>query len=548
MLATVFGAPFAATLAATPGCDKPAARRVGGDLLGPSVEQGHRLRQRPSLGDFDGVVPRHTSVAIVGGGAAALAAAWRLTGRGVRGVEILELEANCGGTAASGASRVTAYPWGAHYITVPMAHNRELISLLEQMGAVEGRDAAGDPRIAEQLLVREPKERVYYKGFWYQGLYPHAGATASDLDQLARFERIVARHAASRDAAGRRAFAIPLHASSDDSDLLELDRVSAAAWLDRERLLSPRLRWTLDKACSDDYGVQLSDTSAWAMLFYFAARLRTGAEQSAEMITWPEGNAALIAHMHRRACADRKAATVHTRRLVVDVDTSDTEVRIYAYDLDKERPELIVAKHAIVAVPRFIARRVVRRLREQPPDYLGEFQYGAWLIANLHLRSRPAGRGYPPAWDNLIYDSPGLGYVSATHQRGREHGPTVWTYYLPMTDGRAADGRKRLFETSRAELADAVVTDLKRAHPDLESHLARVDVWRWGHGMVQPRPGLIGGGALRAARAAIGRIHFAHTDLSGLALFEEAFHHGLRAADETIAALPAAATGHGTSG
>jgi hypothetical protein len=32
-------------------------------------------------------------------------------------------------------------------------------------------------------------------------------------------------------------------------------------------------------------------------------------------------------------------------------------------------------------------------------------------------------------------------------------------------------------------------------------------------------------------------VHFAHSDLSGLAIFEEAFFHGLRAADEAVAAL-----------
>ena len=30
-------------------------------------------------------------------------------------------------------------------------------------------------------------------------------------------------------------------------------------------------------------------------------------------------------------------------------------------------------------------------------------------------------------------------------------------------------------------------------------------------------------------------IHFAHSDLSGLALFEEAFYHGVRAAEEVLA-------------
>jgi hypothetical protein len=31
-------------------------------------------------------------------------------------------------------------------------------------------------------------------------------------------------------------------------------------------------------------------------------------------------------------------------------------------------------------------------------------------------------------------------------------------------------------------------------------------------------------------------IHFAHSELSGMALFEEAFYHGVRAAEEVLAA------------
>ena len=46
--------------------------------------------------------------------------------------------------------------------------------------------------------------------------------------------------------------------------------------------------------------------------------------------------------------------------------------------------------------------------------------YGAWAVANVHLRARPVEAFQaPPAWDNVFRDSPSLGYVSATHQRGR---------------------------------------------------------------------------------------------------------------------------------
>ena len=43
--------------------------------------------------------------------------------------------------------------------------------------------------------------------------------------------------------------------------------------------------------------------------------------------------------------------------------------------------------------------------------------------------------------------------------------------------------------------------------------------------------------AQAARQVRIGQIHFAHTDLSGFALFEEAFDHGLRAAREVASGL-----------
>ena len=44
-------------------------------------------------------------------------------------------------------------------------------------------------------------------------------------------------------------------------------------------------------------------------------------------------------------------------------------------------------------------------------------------------------------------------------------------------------------------------------------------------------------GARQKAAQPYRGIHFANTDLSGLALLEEAFYHGLRAAEEVLAGL-----------
>ena len=81
---------------------------------------------------------------------------------------------------------------------------------------------------------------------------------------------------------------------------------------------------------------------------------------------------------------------------------------------------------------------------------------------------------------------------------------------------------------------DVALTDLATAHPDIFALCTRADVMRWGHAMVRPVPGLAA--ALEKARAPFQNIHFANTDLSGVALFEEAFFHGIRAAEEVLTA------------
>jgi len=158
-------------------------------------------------------------------------------------------------------------------------------------------------------------------------------------------------------------------------------------------------------------------------------------------------------------------------------------------------------------------------------------------VANVHLHGRPKElRGAPPAWDNVFRDSPSLGFVSATHQRGRDRGPTVWTWYYPFP-GDARKARTELAGAGYADWAEVVLADLERAHPDVRALVDHVEIAFWGHGMIRPRTGsLFDGGRAARARPA-GKIHFAHTDLSGLALFEEAFDQGLRAAREVAEAL-----------
>jgi len=523
LLTAFLGAP--AALAA---CRSSSPIPVPGRLLGQSAELGHRLRDgfRPEPPAFS-----PASVLIIGAGAAGLSAAWKLARSGFTDFTVLELEDHPGGTSASGRNEVSAFPWGAHYVPVPPRESRALIELLREMGVVEGEDAAGRPVIGEEFLCRAPQERLFFAGRWQEGLYPRYGESREDARQLRVFEAEVARWVAFRDGAGRRAFAVPSALAADAPELDELDRISMAEWLRRRGLGSARLRWWIEYACRDDYGATLETTSAYAGFLYFAARVEAPGARASEFITWPEGNGRLVSHL-AAAAGDR----LRTRVAVTDVRPVDGAVEVRAFDAERGQPLGFRADQVIFALPQFLAGHLVAPYREAPPPHLAELTYSAWMVANVTLRDRLVEKSFPLCWDNVIHGSKSLGYVVATHQAGRDHGPTVLTYYLPLVDGTPAEARTRLLSAGHQEWVDVILADLGRPHADLAARVASIDVWRWGHAMVRPTVGLVRGPALRAARAPLGRIHFANTDLSGMALFEEAHRHGIAAAEAVLTA------------
>ena len=527
LLATFLGLPAAVAA----GCRSDSLPPLPpGEIVGPSDALGHRLRDGWRPTPAADAWERH-GVVIVGGGVAGLAAARRLTRAGVRDFVLLELEPAPGGTSRGGESAVGPYPWGAHYVPVPLADDRNLIALLTEMGAIGGRSADGSPVIAEHVLCRDPSERVFFRGRWYEGLYLHAGESPDDVAQFKRFNDEVGRWAGWKDGKGRRAFAIPVASGSDDPAVTALDRLTMTDWLGQQNFTSPRLRWLVDYACRDDYGIAAEHTSAWAGLFYFASRLKGPGAESQPLMTWPDGNARLVAHLYGAV-----KANVRLGWAAADVNPTADGVEVVAVSHDGTQVRGLRADRVVFAAPQFLARYLIRPFRADPPAHLAAFEYGAWMVANLHITDRPAGLGFPLAWDNVLYESPSLGYVVNTHQQGRDHGPAVFTYYYPLTDADPRQARTRLLGTDRDGWAEVALADLGTAHPNVRTLTTRLDVMRWGHAMVRPKTGFVWGNDRPAAAKPYRRVHFAGADLSGIPIFEEALYHGVRAAEEVLAA------------
>lgn len=108
---------------------------------------------------------------------------------------------------------------------------------------------------------------------------------------------------------------------------------------------------------------------------------------------------------------------------------------------------------------------------------------------------------------------------------------TVLTYYWPLCDAPPDAARQAAFATSLAGWQELVLGELLRVHPELEGAVRSVDVWVWGHGMIRPTPGSIWGRMRRAMAEQTPPIFYAHSDMSGLSLFEEANDRGVVAAD-----------------
>jgi hypothetical protein len=365
-------------------------------------------------------------------------------------------------------------------------------------------------------------------------LRPVAGQSAADQRDWDAFQQQIDRWVSWRDARGRRAFAIPLSTGSDDAEVTALDRISMADWLRQQNLNSPRLRWLVDYACRDDFGLTVEQTSAWAGLFYFASRMRSPRTEPQPLVTWPAGNGRLVDHLCT-PIADKMRLSCAVSE-IIPLAGEMPGVDVIAASHDGNDVVGFHGRQAIFCAPHFLAPHLIRGFKDRRGADAAEFEYGSWLVANLLLRHRPVEVGFPLAWDNVFYDSPSLGYVTATHQQGIDRGPTVFTWYCPVCDDNPRAGRERLLSLDWNACAEAVLADLEHAHSDIRGLVARLDVMRWGHAMIRPRPGFLWGGARTRESQPFGPVHFANTDLSGVALFEEAFHHGLRAAEEVLRA------------
>jgi putative NAD(P)-binding protein len=518
------GTVTAGAAAVLAGCRK--RKSFPGAIIGASAAAGHRLRTQTFPAPSETI---EAGIVIIGAGIAGLAAARRLDQRDQRDFLLIELEQQPGGNAASGKNTVSAYPWGAHYVPLPNDESVEVLALFEELGITRGRDANGAPVYEEEFLCADPMERLFDAGRWQEGLLPKIGITPEDRRQYEDFFAAMERFRSMRGLDGRPGFAIPLDLSSRDPELVALDGKTMADWMTEQGWNSPPLRWHVDYSCRDDYGAGIAQVSAWAGVHYFASRRGRAANADRDaVVTWPEGNGWLVNKL-AAPCATR----TRSRGIVFNIEQSDHAVFVDYLQVENERSVRVKTRGVVCAAPRFVARRMIRDLPGGE-----DAVYSPWMVANITLDQLPEGPGAPVAWDNVARASDSLGYVVATHQNTSSvPRQTVITHYWPLDAATPAEERERALGRTHHDWCERIVADLDRIHPGIHSNIRNIDVWLWGHGMIRPVPGFIWGEARQRMQQPQRRVVFAHSDMSGISIFEEAFTRGTHAADALLQLL-----------
>lgn len=508
----------------------PPYKNIKGNIKGPNAKAGHILRDKLPLPASTG--SRNVKTLIIGGGISGLSAARYLKKQGYHDFELLELEGHVGGNAHSGKNSVSAYPLGAHYVTVANNEDTFLTEFFRECGVITGFEN-NLPVYNEYYLCFDPEERLLINGQWQEGIVPDFGLPNHDKEQIKKFFALIDTLKKAKGSDGKYAFDIPIDNSSADESFRELDKISFEAYLHQQKLTSAYLLWYLNYCCKDDYGQKIDKVSAWAGLHYFASRRGKAANADPNaVLTWPEGNGWLTNQLN----AVVKEHIIKNNMCYSISHNQQGKVVAEIYDIAKAASSTIIADNVIMATPQFVNKKLLKAPIDRAVDYTA-MHYSPWFIANITVNRLPQPKGAGLCWDNVAYNTPSVGYVNAGQQSiNLSDQKKVLTWYLPLCDHEPQVARLAAYTRSYEQWLDIMMPELEYMHPGITDAIENIECWVWGHGMISPAVNYIWGTDRKAAQQPINNnLFFAHTDLSGISIFEEAFHQGIRAAQKVLA-------------
>jgi len=467
---------------------------------------------------------------IIGGGISGLAAAWKLRRMGARNILVLEKNDRTGGqcrriTTDDGRSASQ----GSAYASIP--YTRLLTELYTDLEIVTGTLEDGRPLVDPAYLLAKPWARHWIGHQWYDdpweseaalGGLPYSDGIIEDFRTL---REIVEWWWDFEGSDEKPALALPISDASRDDDVLWLDGQTLAEYLQWEGL-DPEVAEFFRPLFRSVFSLAPDEVSAYAGVGFLTDEVLTGDEYDS-VICRPGGNAVIAEGIARLVGEER----ILTNRFVLRAVNSGDEVHV-SY-LENGQPTTIRARTAIYASPRMMAPYILPDL----PSPQERFNYGAYIVANIHVSETPPDLAYANEvhgdfffTDFTVADWAGLeDPVNAPLSR-----PNILTIYAPQTQW---DARSRLLSTPLEEFEAQIFEDLERVLPGVGDIATAFDLFRWGHPMVQARPGFVFSAGRENAARPIGKIYSAGHETEGIPYIDTAITAGARAAVEAAADL-----------
>jgi NAD(P)-binding Rossmann-like domain len=496
----------------------------------PGMAAGHKLRNL-DLSKLTIAGEKNIDVLIIGSGAAGLTAAWHLKKAGHKNFAVLagpEVHGNAAGLSLENH----ACPTGSHYLPLPSIESIALREILQSMGVMNGPIDSEKPSYDERVLVHAPSERVFYQDSWQYGLMPADVST-----QKENFFTRMAAYSKAIGSDGKRAFAVPVAMASKDQQWRQFDSMTFALWLAKEGFTDQHLLAFLDYCCRDEYGAGIAIVSAWAGLHYFCSR--SGHASNAEdgaVLTWPDGLSSIMRFLDdgiRNTDAWLNGTALQLRKV-----GSSVHVLMMSQN---GALSLLKARKVVMATPLFVTAKIDTEFGLAFKGWQQDMpQYQPWLVANFLFKHHlPEAGGAELAWDNIVHQSKGLGFVNAKHQEFNvalsNVKPQLLTAYHAMGDVEPQDARRWLAQCSDKELLDLTASDLLQTYGrHFWSYLSTAQITVRGHGMPSPRPGYLFNKLRSDLGNETGAVLYANADLSGYSVFEEAAYWGRLAAHRVL--------------
>ncbi|MFY8128855.1 MAG: NAD(P)-binding protein [Chitinophagaceae bacterium] len=502
---------------------------ISGEIVGANSNVGHLLRNKTTY------KPNKTieiDTVIVGGGVTGLSAARWLKKNNYHNFLLFELDKNVGGNAAYGSNQISKYPWGAHYVPLPNNDLEEYLSFLKEANCVI--DFKNNlPVYNEEYLCAEPQERLYINGIWQPGLVPNYGLNDIDKKQIASFLKLMEEFKTAKGKDGKFAFNIPVDTSSKDEVFTKLDELTMQQWLLQNNFTSKYLHEYINYCTKDDFGTEHNTISAWVGIHYFAARKGKAANaNNSDVLTWPEGNGFFVNNLKTNT-----QQHIRTNELVLSIKIlPNSKVEVVTFQPTTKLCIAYQTKQCIVATPQFVNKKLLPWLQQRNNLIDEKLSYTPWMVANLQVQSLEEKTGASLSWDNVIHNGEALGYTVANHQLiSLQQQLQNITYYKPLTNDTPKIARQKAYATTYLQWQEIVFNELQKIHPNIKQATKTFNVMLWGHAMANPLPGVITDDYRAELNKSIdNKIHFAHTDIAGISIFEEGFYQGINAAKKVL--------------